>query len=63
VASHRCDEHPGYRTATYATRQVPVVLTLVNQEDITEMRKGTKWTEILQRALVRTMKEAFDQVA
>lgn len=55
------DESPGYRKATYATRQVPVVLTLVNQEDIADMRHGVKWTAILQRALVRTMKEAYAQ--
>jgi hypothetical protein len=55
------DEAPGYRKAIYATRQVPVVLTLVNQDDITALRQGSPWTEILQSKLVRAMKEAHAQ--
>jgi len=55
------DEAPGYRKPIYATRQVPVVLTLVNQEDIAAMRAGRLWTDIFQRALVRVMKEAHAQ--
>lgn len=55
------DEAPGYRKAIYATRQVPVVLTLVNQDDIAAMRQGSPWTEILQGELVRAMKEAHAQ--
>ena len=55
------DETPGYRKAMYATRQVPVVLTLVNQDDIAAMRRGSPWTEILQSELVRAMKEAHAQ--
>jgi hypothetical protein len=55
------DEAPGYRKAIYATRQVPVVLTLVNQDDIAAMRRGAPWTEILQGELVRAMKEAHAQ--
>jgi hypothetical protein len=55
------DEAPGYRKPIYATRQVPVVITLVNQEDIAAMRQGLPWTEILQGELVRAMKEAHAQ--
>lgn len=55
------DEAPGYRKAIYATRQVPVVLTLVNQDDIATMRQGRPWTEIFQSRLVRVMKEAHTQ--
>jgi hypothetical protein len=55
------DETPGYRKAIYATRQVPVVLTLANQDDIAAMRRGSPWTEILQGELVRAMKEAHAQ--
>lgn len=55
------DEAPGYRKPIYATRQVPVVLTLVNQEDITALRQGIPWTEILQGGLVRAMQEAHAQ--
>lgn len=55
------DEAPGYRKPIYATRQVPVLLTLVNQEDISAMRRGLPWTKILQGELVRAMKEAHAQ--
>jgi hypothetical protein len=55
------DEAPGYRKPIYATRQVPVVITLVNQQDIAAMRQGLAWTDILQGALVRAMKEAYTQ--
>lgn len=55
------DEAPGYRKAIYATRQVPVVLTLVNQDDIAAMREGHPWSDIVQRSLVRAMKEAYAQ--
>jgi len=55
------DEAPGYRKPIYATRQVPVVLTLANQDDIAAMRQGRAWTEILQGELVRAMKEAHAQ--
>jgi hypothetical protein len=55
------DEAPGYRKPIYATRQVPVVITLVTQEDIAAMRQGLAWTDIFQRALVRAMKEAHAQ--
>ncbi len=55
------DEAPGYRKPIYATRQVSVVITLVNQEDIAAMRQGLSWTEIFQRALVRAMKDAHAQ--
>ena len=55
------DETLGYRKAMYATRQVPVVLTLANQDDIAALRRGSPWTEILQSELVRAMKEAHAQ--
>lgn len=55
------DEAPGYRKPIYATRQVPVVITLVNQDDIAAMREGLSWTDIFQRALVRAMKDAHAQ--
>jgi hypothetical protein len=55
------DEAPGYRKPIYATRQVPVVLTLVNQDDIAALRQGLPWTKIFQDRLVRVMKEAHTQ--
>jgi len=55
------DEAPGYRKPIYATRQVPLVLTLVHQEDLAAMRQGSPWTEILQGELVRALQEAHAQ--
>jgi hypothetical protein len=55
------DESPGYRKPVYATRQVPVILTLANQEDVADLRQGVKWNEILRRALVRVLREAHSQ--
>ncbi len=55
------DEAPGYRKPIYATRQVPVVITLVNQEDIAALRQGLSWADIFQRSLVRAMKDAHAQ--
>lgn len=55
------DEYPGYRKPIYATRQVPVVLTLVNHDDIADLRKGVTWTDILQRTMVRAAHDAYAQ--
>jgi hypothetical protein len=55
------DESPGYRKPTYAMRQVPVVLTIVDQSDITDLRQGLAWTQMLQRNLVRAMQDAYAQ--
>ncbi len=54
-------ESPGYRKATYAMRQVPVVITLATQDDIADLRRGVKWTDILKRALVRAAHDAYAQ--
>jgi hypothetical protein len=55
------DERPGYRKPMPHTRQVPVVLTVVDQDDIAKLRAGVKWTEVLKRALVRAAHEAYRQ--
>lgn len=55
------DERPGYRKPMTHTRQVPVVITLVDQNDIANLRAGVKWTEVLKRALVRAAHEAYGQ--
>ncbi len=49
------------RKPTYATRQVPVVVTLANQDDIACLRQGREATEILKRALVRAAYDAYAQ--
>jgi hypothetical protein len=43
------------------TRQVAVVITIANQQDIEDLRNGVKWTEFLQRALVRAANDAYAQ--
>lgn len=55
------DERPGYRKPMTRTHQVPVVLTLVDQDDIAKLRAGVKWTDVLKLALVRAAHEAYGQ--
>jgi len=55
------DERPGYRKPMTHTRQVPVVLTLVDQDDIAKLRAGVEWTDVLKRAVVRAAHEAYGQ--
>ena len=55
------DESPGYRKSIWATRQVPVGVTVANQDDVAELRLGTPMTQILQRALIRAANDAYAQ--
>jgi hypothetical protein len=55
------DERPGYRKSMRQTRQVPVVLTLVNQEDIAALKQGAAHHQILQEAVARVTYEAYQQ--
>lgn len=55
------DERPGCRKPMTETRQVPVVITIANQQDIEDLRTGVKWTRVLQRALVRAANDAYVQ--
>ena len=55
------DERPGYRKPMTETRQVPVVITIANQQDIEDLRNGVKWTRVLQRAVVRAANDAYAQ--
>lgn len=55
------DERPGYRKPMTETRQMPVVITIVNQQDIEDLRNGVKGTRVLQRALVRAAHDAYAQ--
>ena len=54
-------ESAGYRKPTSAMRHVPVVITLVTQQDIADLRTGVKWTDLLKRALVRAANDAYAQ--
>jgi hypothetical protein len=55
------DETPGYGKLMNNTRQVPVVLTLVNQADIAALRKGDGRRRVLRQAIARVAREAYAQ--
>jgi hypothetical protein len=55
------DERPSYRKPMTETRQVPVVITIANQQDVEDLRNGVKWTQVLQRAVVRAANDAYAQ--
>jgi hypothetical protein len=55
------DERPRCHKPMTETRQVAVVITIANQQDIEDMRNGVKWTQVLQRALVRAANDAYAQ--
>lgn len=55
------DERPGYRKPMTRTRQVPVIITVADQDDIADLRANVKWTEVLKRALVRAANDAYAQ--
>jgi len=55
------DERPGYRKPMTRTRQVPVVVTVVNQHDIADLRANVERGAILIRALVRAANDAYAQ--
>jgi len=55
------DERPGYRKPMTRTRQVPVVITVANQDDIADLRNNVKRSQLLKRALVRAANDAYAQ--
>jgi len=55
------DEKPSYAKRIAETKMVPVVLTIVSEEDIEEMKKGTKLSEIKKRMIIRLHTEAKEQ--
>lgn len=55
------DEKHRYGKSMSETRQVPVVVTIANQQDVTDLRNGVKWSQILQRAVVRAANDAYAQ--
>lgn len=55
------DETAGYRKPMAQTRQVPVVLTLIDPSDITSFRQGTLRREVLAQAIARVAREAYAQ--
>lgn len=55
------DERPGYRKSMAYTRQVPVVITLVNQDDVADLRANARRKDVRKRALVRAANDAYAQ--
>lgn len=55
------DERPGYRKPMTQTRQVPVVITVINQDDIAALRANSPRREVLKGAVVRVANEAHAQ--
>jgi hypothetical protein len=55
------DERPGCRKPMTETRQVPVVITIADQEEVEDLRGRAKRREILQRGLVRAANDAYTQ--
>ena len=55
------DERPRRAKPMTETRQVPVVITIANQQDVEDLRNGVKWTRVFQRALVRAANDAYAQ--
>lgn len=55
------DERPGYHKPMTHTRQVPVVITLANQDDVADLRNNVKQSQVIKRALVRVANEAYAQ--
>lgn len=42
-------------------RYVPVVLTLINEQDVDDLTHGTPYCEITERSIARMIREAYDQ--
>lgn len=55
------DERPVYRKPMWRTRQVPVIVTIVNQDDIADLRNNGDRDDLLRRAIVRAACDAYAQ--
>jgi hypothetical protein len=47
------DERPVYRKPMWRTRQVPVIVTIVNQDDVDELRNNAERYQLLKQVIVR----------
>jgi hypothetical protein len=54
-------ERSSYRKPMTETRQVPVVISVADQEEVEDLRSRVKRREILQRGLVRAANDAYAQ--
>lgn len=55
------DERPGRNKPMAETRQVPVIVSITGQEDVTALRQGAGHPQVLQRAVVRAAFDAYAQ--
>jgi hypothetical protein len=55
------DDPPVYRKPIAATHQIPLIVTIVNQDDIEALRKDADRQELLQQAIVRAANDAYAQ--
>jgi len=57
----RIDDPPVYRKPIAASHQIPVIVTIVNQDDIAALRQNEDRQQLLQQALVRAANDAYAQ--
>jgi hypothetical protein len=55
------DDPPAYRKPISWTRQTPVIVTIVNQDDIRDLRQGGDRYQLLKRKIVRAANDAYTQ--
>jgi hypothetical protein len=55
------DERPVYRKPMWRTRTVPVIVTIVNQDDVADLRGDVERYELAKRAIVRAAFDAYAQ--
>jgi hypothetical protein len=55
------DERPVYRKPMWRTRQVPVIVTIVNQDDVDDLRNNAERYQLLKHAIVRAAFDAYSQ--
>ena len=55
------DERPVYRKPMWRTRQVPVIVTIVDQDDVADSRSNAERYQVLEQAIVRAVFDAYAQ--
>ena len=57
----RIDDPPVYRKPIASTHQIPVIITIVNQDDIAALRNDADYQPLLKQAIVRAANDAYAQ--
>ena len=55
------DDPPVYRKPIASTHQIPVIITIVNQDDIAALRNDADYQQLLKQAIVRAANDAYAQ--